>query len=293
MTVATKDLDYHLLQKHEKVPQLANLDLYLWDSDPEPIFMPFNDHITFYETNQNERKIIQILRYVLKTEMPPEVDRVVVDMGINDGYMSSLSAAYGHYVVSVDAQPECVRLFEFARVINGWKNVEVHNKLVLSEPKKMHIPNGVCGGGSRFQGKEPLINTDRGSKSLDITGSTEVSSTTVDLLVPTKTVVFFHLDVEGAELSVLQSASQVLSEKRLIHLVWEFAPHRWAAERDASLALVEKLMSSFTCLDVRSVSLPVESFPENESEVIKDWYTFYEELELKKVITDLWCLHRM
>ena len=155
--LAIKGIGRHDLQKHQIVPYLSGLDLYLWDTDPEPIFMPYNDHLTFYDTNLNEQKIIQILRYVLSIENRSNDHLVVLDMGINDGYISALSAAYGYVVVSVDAQPECVRRFAFAKAVNRWKRVKVFNNIVMNEKKRMTIPNGVCGGASRFQGKTPKL----------------------------------------------------------------------------------------------------------------------------------------
>jgi FkbM family methyltransferase len=288
--LATKNLDLTSMM-HKKVPSLSDLDLYLWESDPQPIFMPYNDHILFYESNRNEVKIIQIMRNVLKKGWVSDSENVILDMGINDGYIAALAAAYGYQVVAVDAQPECVRRFAFAKAVNGWHRVKLFNNIVLSERKSMSIPNGICGGGSRFQGEKPNLNTKRGITS-DITGSTDVSSTTVDLLVPAERVLLFHLDVEGAELSVLQSASQLLIEKRLVNLIWEFAPHRWAESRDASMNHVLDFMANFLCIDVRSVSLPIKSFPEDDSNIIKDWSAFYEEVEQTRTITDIWCYSR-
>jgi len=286
--LAIKGIGRHDLQKHQIVPYLSGLDLYLWDTDPEPIFMPYNDHLTFYDTNLNEQKIIQILRYVLSIENRPNDHLVVLDMGINDGYISALSAAYGYVVVSVDAQPECVRRFAFAKAVNRWKRVKVFNNIVMNEKKRMTIPNGVCGGASRFQGKTPKLNLERGVVA-NISGNTQVSSITIDSIVPNQKVLFFHLDVEGAELSVLESASQLLTQGRLMHLVWEFAPHRWEKIRDASRNLVSSLMSTFMCLDVRDIQLPITGFPREDSHVIKDWILFYDSIEEKRMITDVWC----
>jgi FkbM family methyltransferase len=286
--LAIKDVSQHDLQKHQLVPRLSGLDLYLWDTDPSPIFMPYNDHLTFYDTNSNEQKIIKILRYVLSIENQPEDEIVVLDMGINDGYISALSAAYGYFVVSVDAQPECVRRFAFAKAVNRWRKVKVLNNIVLNEEKRMLIPNGVCGGGSRFLGKTPNLSVKRGVVA-NISGNTQVLSTTIDSIVPTQKVLFFHLDVEGAELSVLESASRLLREGRLTHLVWEFAPHRWNKMRDATRNLVSSLMSDFMCLDVRDVQIPITGFPRKNSNIIKDWALFYDSLEEKRTITDIWC----
>lgn len=286
--LAIKHIGHHDLHKHQVVPHLSGLDLYLWDTDPEPIFMPYNDHLTFYETNLNEQKIIHILRYVLSIENRPDVDLVVLDMGINDGYISALSAAYGYVVLSVDAQPECVRRFAFAKAVNRWKKVKVFNNIVMNEEKRMSIPNGVCGGGSRFQGKTPKLDLKRGMVA-NISGNTQVSSMTIDSIVPTEKVLFFHLDVEGAELSVLESASRLLRQGRLTHLVWEFAPHRWEKTRDGSRNLVSSLMSDFICLDVRDVQMPIKGFPRKDFNVIKDWTLFYDSVEEKRTITDMWC----
>jgi len=218
-------------------------------------------------------------------------DGIVIDMGINDGYIAALAAVHGYAVVGVDGQPECVRRFLFAKAINGWDKVQVYNNIMSNDPVSMKIQNGVCGGGSRYlegDGTSPRLLPAKGI-SVEMPGKTEVFSKKLDDLAPTESIVFFHLDVEGAELSVLKSASRALSERRIKNLVWEFAPHRWSNERARALSEVKTMMADFTCRDM--VDVNIES-PFYSGGVIGDWAIKYEETENRRGIIDIWCTLR-
>lgn len=281
------------LNQFARVPSLSGLDMYVWETKPKPIYMTYNNHLKWYTTNGNEMKVIFLLRYILTNTSKPADGAVVVDMGINDGYVAALGASYGYSVVAVDAQPECVRRFHLARAYNDWPDVHIYNNIVLSEEKTMMIPNGVCGGGSRFQGEKAVIHSDvHGIKEEGILGETAVKSVLMDDLVPSKTIIYFHLDVEGAELSVLHSALKLLKEKRIINLVWEFAPHRWAAYREQALADVQGFMKDFVCRDLRKMSWPITEDPLRLENVIRNWTLVYKKAEEEKRITDIWCYLR-
>ena len=122
--------------------------------------MLYNSHLKWYVENMNEKRLIGLMRYILTTHTPD--DGIVIDLGINDGYISALAASYGYSVVSIDGQPECVRRFHFANAVNGWRDVRIYNNIVMEENKVMEIPNGVCGGGSRYQGKTAEIHAAKG-----------------------------------------------------------------------------------------------------------------------------------
>ena len=281
------------LERFKRVPALSGLDLFLWDTHPTPVYMLANNHLRWYTNDSNEQKLVRILRSVLESHTAPKEDIFVADMGINDGYIAALAAAYGYNVIAVDAQPECVRRFQFARAFNDWNNVQIYNSIVLDENKTLMVPRGVCGGGSRFQGsKTKILGLKQGVSTEGIYGETAVRSITLDELVPHGVVLFFHLDVEGAELSVLKSARNLLQERRIVHIVWEFAPHRWSAQKPTAIAEIKRCMRDFHCQDLRHISVtPKEGILVNTDakERITDWDAFFTELEQKRVITDLWC----
>mmetsp|Transcript_7466 Transcript_7466/g.19199 ORF Transcript_7466/g.19199 Transcript_7466/m.19199 type:complete len:377 (-) Transcript_7466:267-1397(-) len=272
---------------YKEIPGLVDLDLFLWETRPKPVLMLWNSHITWYTTNPTEKRLVAVMRHVLSVEHTPR-DGVVVDLGINDGYIAALAATYSYGVVAIDAQPECVRRFNFASAVNEWGDVRIYNNIVMQERKTLAVPNGVCGGGSRYQGKEAKIIDDKGVKEMFV-GSTQVHSVAMDTLIPSEDVVFFHLDVEGAELSVMRSATQLFSRRRVKHIIWEFAPHRWAERRADALREVQRFMAPFTCRHVAELPLQLPSDPLQVGGVIEDWPQFYEKCEAARRITDVWC----
>merc|ERR1711935_585692 len=116
------------LPKYSKVPGLESLTFYLWEVDPKPIIMLENSHLKWYEA-PSEKQLIGLQRYLMTKRFVPG-DGIVIDMGINDGYIAALAAVHGYAVVGVDGQPECVRRFLFAKAINGWDKVQVYNNIM-------------------------------------------------------------------------------------------------------------------------------------------------------------------
>ena len=277
------------LPKYSSIPGLESLTFYLWEVDPKPIIMLENSHLKWYES-KSEKQVIGLMRYLLSKKYSSG-DGIVVDMGINDGYIAALAAAYDYDVVGVDGQPECVRRFMLAKAMNNWRNVRVYNNIISDDYISMKVPNGVCGGGSRYlEGDKnvPRIILNRGI-SVAIPGETAVKSKKLDELVPFEDILFFHLDVEGAELSVLKSATRALRERRVKNLVWEFAPHRWMKERSKSILEVQSLMSGFICRNTMDIKI---NDPFKSGGIITNWVNYYVDTEARRAILDIWCFLR-
>ena len=278
--IAVKDLP-----KYSPVPGLEALTFIVWEVDPRPIIMLENSHLKWYES-KSERKIVVLLRHMLTKKYSIE-DGIVLDMGINDGYVAALAASYGYKVVGADGQPECIRRFHLAIAVNRWENVYIYKNIISNRSLSIEIPNGVCGGGTRYlNDTAPTIKTEMGI-SVKMPGKTVVKSETVDNLIQSERVIFFHLDVEGAEVSALQSAANALRERRIENLVWEFAPHRWRDERNQTLHAINKLMENFACLQI--TDLDMDDPWKNEGVRILDWGLKYAEIEIRRGIVDIWC----
>jgi hypothetical protein len=177
----------------------------------------------------------------------------------------------------------------------------VYNNIVMAEKRApMKVPNGVCGGGSRYQENSAKIIAEKGSFSVGMIGQTDVAVVALDELVPTESIAFFHLDVEGAELSVLRSATNLLRSRRIKVLIWEFAPHRWKEWRTAALAETIKFMHQFRCINIQYLAVKVSEDPFADAEhtgkfmtTPEEWTTFYELIEKglkgRPIITDILC----
>lgn len=277
-------IDAHKIQKYEPVPGLTDLTFFVWDTDPKPILMLKNTHLKWYEEVPNHKLLVDLIRHLFTA---PNARGTVIEMGMNDGYISALASSYGFPVIAVDAQPECVRRFRIAAAVNGWTQARIYNKLMIDEDVTLDVPNGRCTGGSRFQDGVKLLG-DRGAHS-DITGVTKVKSARLDDLVGSNEVLLFYLDVEGAELSVLRSAKKMLSEKRMKNLVFEFAPHRWNSTAAASRAEVISLFSSGYACRHLDVALSAVARADDGAPVIKDWGRTFDEVAAKRGIVDIWC----
>ena len=65
-----------------------------------------------------------------------------------------------------------------------------------------------------------------------------------------RTVSLWHLDVEGAEVTVLHSAKRLFAEGRIERIMLEFIPARWPSQnitRTDSLARLHKLFIGWKC----------------------------------------------
>jgi len=276
------------LPKYAKVPGMTNATFFIWETDPQQIIMLENSHLKWYET-KSERNVIALQRYLLSSVFMPN-DGIVVDMGINDGYIAALAAAYGYNTIGVDGQPECVRRFLIATRLNPWGElISVHNNIVCSKTFVLPVRNGICGGGSRYLengNPEPNLKTNKGAV-VEISGTTNVSTIALDTLVSNKPIVFFHLDVEGAELEVLLSAKRALKNRQIKNVVWEFAPHRWIKAYNSSLLAVKDIFKAFTCRDVAALTFRYNPF--KSPLVIDNWDSEFERASTHKRIYDIWC----
>ena len=203
------------------------LEIVTWQADPQispkPILMLKNSHVDWYDRTETESIGMDFFLTILKQNAGHNDDAYVMDMGINDGYLSALAASYEYGVICADGQPECVRNFNFAIALNGWENIQVYNKIVSDQNIVLEVQNGVCGGGSAFVGGKLYLGKDEGSYS-NLKGKTRVGSTTVDDMVGNKNILYWHLDAEGSEIDVLKSGKKLLSQKRVQYLQVEFIP---------------------------------------------------------------------
>lgn len=271
-------------QAKSVVPGMDKLSFYLWDAEPKPIIMLENSHIDWYGMMSSEAFMLKIIRNIYKSNSIGDESSpgIVVDMGMNEGYISALGAAYGHDVVAVDAQPECVRRFRIAKALNGWGNkVRVYNNIVSLDDITLSVPNGVCHGTSNFLSGANIV-PGFGAIS-NVRGSTQVTSVTLDELVGSATVLLFHLDVEGAEPNVLRSGSKLLAEKRLKNIIFEFAPYKY-----------EKMGNKSQTLDtfgtIFNTLLCQRLFTDRQGmERVRNWKKLYDHCKRDETVLDIFC----
>lgn len=164
-----------------------------------------------------------------------------VDTGSNEGTWSVIAASYGMRVLAVDPQQLCLDLLGVALAENNLSShVEMHLNLLMPEEGRLaSIPTDQCHGTALFSmhhgsgkvqisdatlpGRNKLKSVER-QKAAKVA----VASTRVDRLVAGQEVVeMWHLDVEGAELMVLNSAQALFQLGRIRRVMLEFIPFRW------------------------------------------------------------------
>jgi len=162
---------------------------------------------------------------------------VFVDSGSNEGIWSLLAAAWGCQVLAIEPQPECVFWLSAASRASGIEGILAHNALLSPTPAFAYIPVDLCHGSALFAngsmsysvGHKPgepgyivLHNRTRQAK-------VRVASHQLDELVQAENdfVELWHVDTEGAEVKVLQSAVRLFAQQRIRRVQFEYRPDLW------------------------------------------------------------------
>lgn len=141
---------------------------------------------------------------------------LVVDAGANVGYMSVLAATAGARVIAFEPNPELLPILRQ----NAGSKIDVrpvglgarrHTSTFVTPDASAHN-TGLGRLGSE---------TDRGGVMVEVE--------TLDEALGGQTAAILKLDVEGAELSVLEGADTALRERRLRHIIFE--DHHGAGSR--------------------------------------------------------------
>ena len=146
---------------------------------------------------------------------------VVIDVGMNDGFYTMLSAALGFRVYGFELQDVCVQIaYDFLkrnqfedRVIILNKPVSAHNNYVIPIPLSK-----ACDGGFSFSGR--FTNATRGIPlghlSLPVGDKKEFHTIALDTFVPSGTKVdILKIDTEGHEPQVLEGAMGLIRARAI------------------------------------------------------------------------------
>jgi FkbM family methyltransferase len=188
-------------------------------------------------------------------------DGVVLDVGANEGFYGLLSSAYGCRTISFEPQPTCVTWLSWAAAANQFKHpLKVIQKIVSKDGNaKFKVPRKGCSGMTQY-----LPGMD---------GTVEIGSIPLDDVVEENgsEVLVVHMDVEGAEIHVLESAVTSIQQKKIKNVIFEMNYARWPAygvTNDHALATMEQLIKSgYVCRDLKDVGIryPLQSITPFES----------------------------
>lgn len=181
-----------------------------------------------------------------------------VDVGMNDGFYTQLSAAHGCNVIAFEFQESCIALSRNATTANGFNNlvsifrapVSNKNNEILKIPRGDSEAQKVCDGG--FELKTNSNGADEGSVFHGVKAAFEVKShhhlytVRLDSLIPpTAFVDFLKIDIEGHELEAVQGAEQLFKSHRIGRAVMEITHTKWrqGIDFDEAITVFERIMS--------------------------------------------------
>ena len=206
---------------------------------------------------------------VLEAECRADQRAVFVDSGANEGLWTVLAAANGCRVLSIEPQPGCVAKIRTALALNpaltaAASTTEVWNHFLSPAPEgalAMRVSRTSCNGNEMFIGGRGSSSSGMsaaagdsnggGSGSLSSTSAhpsadearvtarrLDASSTLFAQLEPhaaeapstaVPRVALWHLDVEGAEVLALRSASGLFERGHIDRVMLELKPEAWAS----------------------------------------------------------------
>lgn len=193
---------------------------------------------------------------------------MLLDIGANIGtFCIPVARATDCEVHAFDAQRLVSQLLAGNFALNGVASGHVHH-VVLGAPGhaqrvRMALPNYACNGNfGAFSTQEDLYRTVSSTRMQDSGETEDVPVRTLDSY-GLEDVFLVKLDVEGAELQVLQGAIETLRESNFPPLIFEaWRDDWWSDDREQLLAFVRELGYEVTRMDenyfAQHVSTPAE-----------------------------------
>lgn len=173
-----------------------------------------------------------------------------VDSGANEGTWSLMAASYGCRVVAVEPQPLCVYWLRQEVTMNHMDNrVNIYNNVLSNQNFSVEVNNDVCSGTSQYKSDGTVV--DAFDQKVVKQHTQNVSAIQLTQLVPNNAVIImWHLDTEGAEITVLQSAQPLLQTGRICQIIVEWLPAQWikfnvSVEEGAQVA--QHLLQNYVC----------------------------------------------
>jgi FkbM family methyltransferase len=168
-------------------------------------------------------KVMTIHEDELMQYFTPKLGDVVVDVGAHIGLYTLLAAkrvGIGGKVFEIEADPANFEILIQNIKLNNLKNVRAFNYAAYSEQRQMnlYLRNSDLGFTKYSTVLQDLASA--GDKSVLVRGNT------LDSLVDQFDVNWIKIDVEGAELEVLQRATRLLSNRKRLTILIEVHDHQ-------------------------------------------------------------------
>ena len=150
-------------------------------------------------------------------------ESLFVDVGANVGTYSIWAADLGARVIAVEPMTDALRALDENATLNGYR-FETVNAALAKDPGVMRMTNSLATRNHLLPGAE--------------TEGVEVAVRTLDSVLGDRIAHGVKIDVEGAELLVLEGATTALSEGRLqvIQMEWNGLSEAWFGESRSRIA---------------------------------------------------------
>jgi len=173
-------------------------------------YFPFNEGV--------ERQIHTIFVQLLQG-CRDNVECHVLDIGMNAGYFTALSASMGSSVIAIEPQEACHYVSRMTSKINNWcDRVSTVVAGAWHEKIFINVAVGECNTGFVIQ-KNSQVKS--------------VETVVVDELLEArgwkdKSIEVVKIDTEGAEVGVLKGMANAFEGQHVKNLIIELAPHVWS-----------------------------------------------------------------
>ena len=202
-----------------------------------------------------EMPAVVMIDHVLQTTctvtsgLPP----LFVDSGANDGIWSLMAAQSGCTAVAIEPQLLCMRHIAAAARENGDLPIRAHQYMLGIHDFTARVRKDQCIGTRQFLDDGTVGDTYNigGTDSKEPCLLQEVRSARLDDLIgASERVALWHVDTEGAEKLVLESAPRLFAERRIERLILEWEPSRvttFGISVDEASAFMARLLGEWSC----------------------------------------------
>ena len=209
-----------------------------------------------------EAQHLALVSAVLRSACAGGGDPTLVDSGANEGTWTLLAAAFGCHAVAVEPQPLCVRELRrtLARNAALKPRVTIHQNMLWPHvTSALFRTSGSCSGDASFVPESDGANSSSFVRSTSRHGGAvpgRVHSRSLDAIFGAHVrrsaqILLWHVDVEGAEMRVLDSASSLFAAGRIERVLVELMAERWAkvgVRLESGLAVGRRLFAGWACV---------------------------------------------
>ena len=175
----------------------------------------------------SERRIADTFAAIVRADGGWSTRPQIIDVGMNEGFFSLLSASLGGNVIAFDMNPVCFAAMDKAIELNGFENaIELRNVGLIKgdsstiNEETMSIQSESCDPAGKLSSTECSWCPKR----------TNVPVVPLDVILLKSSIAMYSLlkiDAEGSEIGIMEGALETIGSGRVKRMVIELAPDWW------------------------------------------------------------------